>query len=145
MGLSRQPATLSGMILEGFSKAVPTPSPAVSLPVIETIRTDVARGSPQISADEGLAEVHLRGGDLKKRPSTEKISHLVWFLAGGIGKPPTGRELKDWKKKDQAALVKKTGKQQVGFWGEFERGLSGKNKEEKKRKDASADASGTGA
>lgn len=98
-----------------------------------------------ISADEELTELHLRGGGLlKRRPSTEKIPHLVWYFAGGKGKPPTGRELKDWKKKDREALVKKTGKPEAGFWGDFGRGMSGTNKKDKKGESSSAAATGNG-
>lgn len=71
-------------------------------------------------------ELHLRGGGFIKRlPSNERVPRLTWFLAGGVGKPPTGAELREWKRRDREYLKKKTGKPKEKFWAAFVRALAG--------------------
>lgn len=139
MAPSHQPVTLSGLNVHVSRKTKPGPLPAGNIPASETFHDhttkEIAHTSDEEEEEEEV-ELQLRGGGLlKRRPSKEKITRAVWFLAGGMGKPPTGRGLKEWKKKDREDLIKKTGKPEVGFWGDFERGLNGANKEKKEKKE----------
>ena len=44
-------------------------------------------------------------------------SSLLWYLAGGLGKPPTGAELRDWKRRDREdKITKGWNVQGSNFW-----------------------------
>lgn len=81
-------------------------------------------------------ELRLRGGASTKRlPSNERVPRAVWFLAGGVGKPPTGRELREWKRQHREQVKKKTGKEREKFWAGFWGALIGGRKAKKDKKD----------
>lgn len=74
-------------------------------------------------------ELHLRGGgSIKRLPSNERVPRLTWFLAGGVGKPPTGAELRNFNRQDREYLKEKTGKSKEKFWAAFVRALAGGRK-----------------
>lgn len=75
-------------------------------------------------------ELRLRGGgaSTKRLPSNERVSRAVWFLAGGVGKPPTGGELREWKRKHREQVKNKTGQEREKFWAGFWGALRGGRK-----------------
>lgn len=84
-------------------------------------------------------ELRLRGGASTKRlPSNERVPRAVWFLAGGVGKPPTGRELREWKRQHKEQVKKKTGKDREKFWAGFWGALIGGRKGKKDKEDQTA-------
>lgn len=79
--------------------------------------------------DEPKFRLRLRGGASTKRlPSEERVPRSVWFLAGGLGKPPTGREMREWKRQDREQVKNKTGKEKEKFWPGFVRAIVGGRK-----------------
>lgn len=69
----------------------------------------------------------LRGGASSRRlADDEHAPRLIWYLAGGCGKSPTGAQLRAWKRRDKEWRQKKEGERngkKIGFWGEFGRAL----------------------
>ena len=81
-------------------------------------------------------ELRLRSGASTKRlPSNERVPRAVWFLAGGVGTPPTGRELRQWKRKHREQVKNKIGKEREKFWAGFWGALIGGRKSKKDKKD----------
>lgn len=79
-------------------------------------------------------ELRLRGGASKKRlGDDERVPRLTWYFAGGVGKPPTGRELREWKRKDREQNKKRTGKSEEGFLAAFIRAMGSRRKSDKKK------------
>lgn len=50
--------------------------------------------------------LHLRGGAVEdgdgihRVGDDQRVNAGLWYLAGGMGKPPTGKGLREWKRKD---------------------------------------------
>lgn len=67
--------------------------------------TDSAHRTPNspASANRRSGRLRLRGGgpfDVKRLGDDDRVPKHIWWLAGGVGRPPTGKGLKDWKRKD---------------------------------------------
>lgn len=93
---------------------------------------------------EGSMKSHLslRGGAGSKRlDDDQRVPRVIWFFAGGVGRAPTGKGLREWKEK--ARNNNGDGrKEKVGFWGMI--GL-GKGRRGKKRKDKNREEKKKGA
>ena len=89
-----------------FSPAVPasTPAPARGVGAISAVLLP--------SANLQGGEVSLRGGGDKddgaaaaggrrRLGDDERVNRALWFFAGGVGQPPTGQGLREWKRKDE--------------------------------------------
>jgi len=62
-------------------------------------------GTNHLASDTDASSAHLRlrgGGpfDIKRIGDDDRVPAGLWFLAGGVGQPPTGKGLRDWKRKD---------------------------------------------
>lgn len=74
-------------------------------------------------------ELRLRGGTSTNRlGDDERTPRRIWHFAGGVGKPPTGRELRAWKRRDREQLKKRTGKSSEGFFAALIRALGCRRK-----------------
>ncbi len=62
-------------------------------------------------------------------PPPDRPSPLLWYLAGGIGPPPTTARLKEWKARDRACKAERGG---GGFWSEVWRGVGWRFRRKKK-------------
>lgn len=68
--------------------------------------------------------MNIRGGAGTRRlADDEHIPRTLWFFAGGVGRPPTGAEMRDWKRRDRE--WKAAHPEKAGFWGTFKRALFG--------------------
>lgn len=75
----------------------------------------------------------LRGGAGTKRlGDDERVPKAIWFLAGGVGRAPTGKGLREWKEK---ARKKSEGrrKKSGGFWAKLGLGMGRKGKKRKQK------------
>ncbi|MCJ1461923.1 hypothetical protein MMC07_000522 [Pseudocyphellaria aurata] len=118
----RQLAIRSGLIHPRSHDIVHTLSPTPSVDL--DVPADPA--SFPSSAVTHETELHLRGGASTKRlASNERVPKAVWYLAGGVGKPPTGRELREWKRNDQDHVMGRTGgkPKEEKFWSKLKRTL----------------------
>lgn len=62
-------------------------------------------------------------------------SSLLWFLAGGLGEPPAGAELRDWKRRDREDKITKGWNMQgSNFWRVLWRGVRTSTRRRKKVK-----------
>lgn len=78
---------------------------------------------------------------------TDRPPSLLWFLAGGMGPPPTKEQLQNWKRRDREWKESK-GWDMAGnnFWKEVWRGVSWRFKpRKKKKKDEGKKGEGEGA
>lgn len=75
----------------------------------------------------------LRGGaGPKGLGDNERVPRAIWFFAGGVGRAPTGKGLRQWKEK--ARKKGKSGKKEkVGFWGKIGLGTARKGKKRKQK------------
>ncbi|KAL8779056.1 MAG: hypothetical protein Q9213_007123 [Squamulea squamosa] len=66
----------------------------------------------------------------------ERPSSLLWFLAGGTGKPPTGAQLRAWKRRDREEKARQ-GWDVDGnnFWRELWRGIGWRFRKKVRRED----------
>ncbi|KAL8824031.1 MAG: hypothetical protein Q9191_005354 [Dirinaria sp. TL-2023a] len=89
-------------------------------------------------------EISLRGGGdnggngRRRLGDEERVNRALWFFAGGVGEPPTGQELREWKRKygeqKQRRRTEKQAKQGAAKenkkdWWKLVRGKFGKKKE----------------
>lgn len=67
----------------------------------------------------GSSRPRLRGGSRKGGPlgDDERVPAALWWLAGGVGTPSTGAELRDWKRRD--AESKRAAGFGDGAWSTF--------------------------
>lgn len=42
-----------------------------------------------------------RGNNKRRLPDNERVPKSVWYFAGGVGKPPTGAQMREWKRRDR--------------------------------------------
>ncbi len=73
----------------------------------------------------------LRGGaGSKGLAHGERVPKVIWFFAGGVGRAPTGKGLREWKEK--ARKKGESGKKEkVGFWGKIGLRMARKGKKRK--------------
>ena len=77
--------------------------------------------------------VNLRGGAGAKRlDDDERVPKMIWFFAGGVGRAPTGKGLRDWKEKAQQTERSRT-KEKVGFWRKMGVGIGRRGKKQKQK------------
>ena len=81
---------------------------------------------------------------LQRLEDDERPSSIMWFLAGGVGPPPTGSELREWKRRDRDDKARKGfDVEGNGFWKELWSGLGlgfrRKKKEMKKDEEVKED------
>lgn len=66
----------------------------------------------------------------------ERPSPLLWFLAGGLGGPPTGAQLRDWKRRDREDNIREGWNVEANnFWRVFWRGMGTRFRKKRKMKE----------
>jgi len=88
--------------------------------------------------------LNLRGGAGSKRlDDDERVPKVIWYLAGGVGRAPTGKGLREWKEKARKKDRGRT-KEKVGFWGKIGLGMikKGKTRKQKIAKERKGSAGG---
>lgn len=83
------------------------------------------------SAASSTLHLHLRGGARRKRRplgQDEQVPGLLWWLAGGMGPPPTGKQLKEMNKRKREAQKRRWEAKQArggGFFSTLKKILMG--------------------
>lgn len=129
----RRPAIPSGSTTLRTDGAWHWHAPSLAVRIVLDVPAHPASLPPPAVMHE--PELCLRGGgSIKRLPSHERVPRTLWFLAGGVGTPPTGKELREWKRRDREQVKAKTGKAKEKFWAAFVRALAGGRKMKDKGK-----------
>ena len=60
--------------------------------------------------ENDVSRQHLRGGFAKRLTlqieDDERVPKFIWYTAGGMGRPPTGKGVKEWKRRHEAQKAK---------------------------------------
>lgn len=135
---------------KGRLKSDPNPrrksdSVLVSYSVSDAYRPfPLSEPTSQPGNDSISPRLNLRGGAGSKRlDDDERVPKVIWYLAGGVGRAPTGKGLREWKEKARKKDQGRT-KEKVGFWGKIGLGMmkKGKTREQKIAKERKGGAEG---
>ena len=115
--------------------------------------------------ENDISRQHLRRGFAERLTlqieDDERVPRFIWYTAGGMGRPPTGKGVKEWKRKHEAQKakekadvkarntarkerkVKAKGDEAEGsFWKKFRSGGKGKKLKKGKNEDTPVEARG---
>lgn len=73
---------------------------------------------PPLPAPMPWAQPRERNANIRRLGDDERVSRGLWFFAGGTGRPPTGAQLREWKRRER----EKRGSGH-GFWNRIARYL----------------------